>query len=92
MNGRWREELRRVFLDPSSTQKQKPENQRDHCQDADSLATAGAILTTSLPPPPLLSLRPKMAGNGSERHQSRFKLRSVSNFVYVRVPHIAAEV
>ena len=84
MNGRWREELRRVFLDPSSTQKQKPENQRDHCQDADSLATAGAILTTLLSSP-LLSLRPKMAGNGSERHQSRFKLRSVSDFVYVRV-------
>ena len=55
MNGRWREELRRVFLDPSSTQKQKPENQRDHCQDADSLATAGAILTTLLPSPLLSS-------------------------------------
>ena len=67
MNGRWREELRRVFLDPSSTQKQKPENQRDHCQDADSLATAGAILTTlyiALLSSPLLA-----AKNGRQRQR-----------------------
>ena len=66
MNGRWREELRRVFLDPSSTQKQKPENQRDHCQDADSLATAGAILTTLLPLPPSPLLAAK---NGRQRQR-----------------------
>ena len=77
--------LARVLLDPSSTL--KPEKQRDHCQDADRLATADAILTTSPP----LSLRPKMAGNdGEEKHQSRLKLRFASVCVFDSVlPHLA---
>ena len=59
--------LARVLLDPSSTL--KPEKQRDHCQDADRLATADAILTTS--PPPLLT-----AKNGRQRRRGEASVAS----------------